>query len=251
MQKIYSTKNYDLFESYYANRDLFTDDIIKSMRKHGWIDAYPMHVTKNGGKALKIKDGHHRFAAARTLGIPIKYTVCEDDATIPELEKTKRIYSLNDYLGMFVRMGKKEYIHLKNYHVQTGIPLSICIALHMGWARGNKSSKLAFTSGNFIIKNLELPRVVGDVVLFCKKQGHNFASEQGFAVAVAKVGMIKNVSIRTLKTKISQSSRLMQKQYSIENYMQMLEKIYNNRNKIKLPIVFLADQISKDRQGHK
>jgi hypothetical protein len=104
------------------NRDVLrTKRLEKSMLKHGWIDACPLHVIRNGNGKFKVKQGHHRFEAAKNIGIPVKYVECDDDATIFELEASTKRWTVKDYLIAFCRTGNKEYIGIKDYCDESGI----------------------------------------------------------------------------------------------------------------------------------
>ena len=68
MNQLAVTNNSGKFELCSFNRDLDkTQRIEESMKKHGYIPAYPIHCVKNGTGKFKIKAGHHRFYVARKL----------------------------------------------------------------------------------------------------------------------------------------------------------------------------------------
>ena len=61
MATLQKTSDYSIFMSSDINRDIGRTKVLEaSMKKHGFIEARPLHVmhTKNG---LEIKDGHHRY----------------------------------------------------------------------------------------------------------------------------------------------------------------------------------------------
>jgi hypothetical protein len=123
--RLQSTKNYDLFELHDLNRDVERIEKLKtSMRRHGFINAYPMHVMKNGSGKLKVKAGHHRLSAAKDLGIPVYYVVSDDNASIQELENATNPWTMKDYLTSYVRQGRPEYIEVYKYVEETGISLT-------------------------------------------------------------------------------------------------------------------------------
>jgi len=252
MQKIYSTYDYTLFESHESNRDLDIRMIEESMEKFGWLDPYPMYVVKNGGKTLKIKDGHHRFAAAMRLGLPIKYVVESDrGVTMPIIDGAHRPWSVKDYLSYYVRQGIKDYIVVKKYCDETGITVTAAISMHAGDSARSANHGKLFKKGAFKVKNVSHPADVAKVVLYCKKIGVPFASTYQFVTALSKILQVKQIFPGALMKKIKQGHKYMEKQTSIDGYVAMLERIYNNRNKNKLPVAFLADEAAKDRSPFK
>ena len=135
-----TTTNYEMFQLLDFNRDVSkTRKLEASMKRHGYINAYPLHVVKENGK-LRIKGGHHRFFVASKLGLPVAYVVCEDNASIHELEAATTRWSLDDYLTSYVRMGDADYIAIQKYQQRTGIATGLCVSMLGGEmaSSGNK-----------------------------------------------------------------------------------------------------------------
>lgn len=123
-----STQEYGRFELCQFNRNVTkTKNLERSMKRHGFIPAYPIHCDKRSNGSLLIKAGHHRFEVAQRLGIPLYYVVSDDDATIHELETSTNGWTSTDYMESFIKCGKPSYQELKDYHIRTQIPLSVCI----------------------------------------------------------------------------------------------------------------------------
>lgn len=57
-----------------------TDGLLESMRKYGWIDAYPIKLSHDG----YVGDGHRRLACAKKLGIN-EITAIRTDYTVAQL----------------------------------------------------------------------------------------------------------------------------------------------------------------------
>jgi ParB-like chromosome segregation protein Spo0J len=77
MKKIVNTRNYRLFERDSGeNRPLDIKKhkkLMESMKKYGFLEVFPVVVTRNGGDKLIVKDGQHRIAIAEALGLPVYY----------------------------------------------------------------------------------------------------------------------------------------------------------------------------------
>jgi len=247
-QVILHSWDYDRFELTKFNRDIENFHFLeKSMQSHGWIDAYPMHVIRNGNTKLKIKAGHHRFETAKKLGIPVKYVICDDDATIYELEKATRTWNLKDYLKSFVRAGNKEYEEVYIYYKTTGINLKCCISMLGGEsARSGNQSEL-FKTGAFRVGDRQHSIVVADLVKHCEKNGISFSKQGNFVSALSKIVWVDELDVRLLKHKIKQYSYQLEKQTSIKDYIGSIALIYNLRNKERIPLEFLADEKAKER----
>lgn len=249
MTAIRETKNYNIFELLQFNRDVekikFLD---QSMRTHGWIDAYPLHCVRNGGSQLLIKAGHHRFEVARMLGIPIKYVVCDDEATIYELERATIPWNVQDYLVSFARAGKRSYLKVKEYRERTGIGIGDCVAMLGGNSAGSASNmREAFKTGNFKLGNPNHAAKVEEIVSHCKNIGIKFATQKLFVGAISRIIWVDEININELLHKLATHSYIVTKQPTIDGYIRMIEDVYNRKRSKKVPIKILSDELAKKR----
>ena len=242
MKKIIETKNYSKFELHEFNRSIHSiERLQESMKTHGWIDAYPMHVVENGNDKLKIKSGHHRFEAARSLKIPVKYVICEDDSTIHELERSTSNWSMRDYLESYARIGNPHYLKLNEYFRKFRLPLNVSITL-MGGKSANESGfhSIAFKDGKFKVGNPTHAYELGELVLFLDEIGVDFCRNSRFVIALSKVMHVDGIAIDELKYKMEHHIYMMTKQPDLAGYVNMLEKVYNRQRGKKLAIAINA-----------
>lgn len=250
MAKIIETNNYDKFELHEFNRDIGRVKYLEeSLRKYGWISAYPMHVVRNGSGKLKIKAGHHRFYVARSLGIPVKYVECSDDASIHELEKATTPWGMSDYLYSFCRKGQDAYLKVKEYHEATGITLSSCISMLGGHAAGSCNFADSFKDGTFQIRDTTHAGIVADIILHCKKCGIKWAANNSFVRAISRTAWAEGFDPSVLKHKISTFPYLIEKQPNVSAYTDMIEAVYNRQNKTRVPLAFNADKAARERNA--
>lgn len=248
MTHVVETKNYSVFELLDFNRNVEKVRFLEeSMRRHGWIDAYPMHCVKNGSNKLKIKAGNHRFYVARSLNIPVKYVLCNDNATIHELEKATVPWSISDYLVSFCRQGKASYLKVKEYHEETGIGLSACISMLGGQSAGSGNMGDAFKDGTYQIRDTNHAGMVADIVLHLKKCGIKWATNNLLVRAISKIAWADGFDVATLKGKISMYPYLVEKRSSVEAYIEMLDMVYNRKSHNKIPLAFNADKAARER----
>ena len=242
MKKIIETKNYSKFELHEFNRSIHSiERLQESMKTHGWIDAYPMHVVENGNDKLKIKSGHHRFEAARSLKIPVKYVICEDDSTIHELERSTSNWSMRDYLESYARIGNPHYLKLNEYFRKFRLPLNVSVTL-MGGKSANESGfhSIAFKDGKFKVGNPTHAYELGELVLFLDEIGVGFCRNSRFIIALSKVMNVDGILLDELKHKMEHHIYMMTKQPDMAGYVNMLEKVYNRQRGKKLAIAINA-----------
>lgn len=225
------TKDYSKFEPLPQNRNVNPrrcKRLKESMMKHGFINAYPLHVVPNGNGKLKIKEGHYRFQCAQELGLPVAYVVSNDNASLTELVNTLVRWNLEDYKDSFINAGNKQYVELGEYTEKTGIPTSRAIALFSAHNLNDGGGSLNnFKSGTFKITETCLANKVAELVVLCRTLGVKFASSGMFVNALARVINAEGFNMNRMKTKIRSHYHRMKKQASIDDYIFMLEKIFN------------------------
>lgn len=240
--QIIESKNYAIFELHEFNRDVKkTKYLEESMKTHGWISAYPMHVIRNGKNKLKIKAGHHRFVTAKKLNIPVKYVVCDDDISIHELEKSTTNWSKYDYLISHIRSGKDEYVPILSYYEQTGISLNACIAMLAGEGAGSHNKVKEFKDGSYKLGDVTHANIVKNIVLHCKKHGVKWAHHYLFVNALSRMIYVEEFNPSFFMKKAKAFKKNFEKQKDVKGYLELIERIYNLRNRNKIPLVFLSE----------
>lgn len=223
------TKNYDLFLDSDTNRDVKRiERLTISMQLHGWIDAYPLHCKLDKSGKLIIKAGHHRFAVARALGLPIKFVVSEDNFEVWEEAYTTNPWSLPDYLCAHSRSGKADYVALERYFKDSKIPLSQSAALLSGRLGTSSIGDIfEFRKGNFKITNPTHAERIKEFISYCDGLGIPFSRNVRFINAVARILLVDGVDEDRLKSKIKSHITFIQKQPDVSGYIKMIDYVYN------------------------
>lgn len=245
---IMSSSDYGKFELLAFNRDVKKIRFLEaSMKKHGWISAYPMHVVfDRASGTYKIKAGHHRFVTAKKLGIPVKFVVCDDTATIYELEKATSRWTAQDYLISNVRQGKSSYIAVDEYVKKTGVPLTLAVSLLGGEGAGSHNKHAIFKLGEFELGDTSLANRLGDLVIHMRSCGIEFATHNLLVQAISKALLVKKFSTERFKNKVSVHAPSFKKKDTVDGFLDAIEDIYNRScsAKIKIPLAFLAKEAS-------
>ena len=249
--KIHATTKYEMFRIHPVNRSVTkTAALEQSMRKHGFIDAYPIHVTKTTDGMLEIKAGHHRFAVASRLGIPVKYVICTDSATIHELEKATNQWSMNDYLVSFCRDKNPHYLELKELIDETGLRVAQGASLLRGEMAGSCNGRDQFKAGAFIVKTRELADRVKRIIIAANRKGVDCVTKRDFINALSKMLFVNEFNDDVFIQKIKSHSHLMTRKGTLAEYEQMIEDVYNRQSKNKVNLAFLAREGSKSRRDN-
>lgn len=249
MEKILESNNYGMFEMCEFNRDIRKiRPLVNSMKKYGFRSSTPIEVVKNGKGKMKIRSGHHRFVAAQTLKIPIKYIVMDDDITIYEMEETVNNWSMKDYLDANVREGKEEYIEIRKYCEETGLTISNAIAILKGSTSLGKLYLDKFKIGEFERnRDSELYRNVLDIFSAMKSRNIHGYNVTNFARAVAKCCLLPEFRINHFISRIKQYPFLFKKMATTDQYVDLIEEIYNYKSREKFPLRFRVDEKMKER----
>ena len=248
--KIQETIRYEMFVVNPVNRNVEkTAELERSMRRHGFISAYPLHVVKAEDGKLMIKAGHNRYTAAAKLGIPVKYVICEDRATIHELEKATTPWTLTDYMGSFVRAGNVHYLELKIFIEETGLRVSQGASLLRGELAGSGNGREIFKAGDFIVKTRVLADRIKSIITVARTYNVPCATNQYFIQALSKMLFVDQFSDDVFIQKIKSHPHAFGKRVTVSEYEQLIEDVYNRQNKSKVNLAFLARSTSKERQA--
>ncbi len=246
--KLNATKNYGLFELATFNRDVNkTKKLEASMKQHGYIPAYPLHVVRNGNGKLLIKAGHHRFEVAQRLGIPVFYIICEDTATIQEMEGATNPWTLKSYLQSFSRCGMADYQVVAEYVERTGIPLVCAMSMLGGHSAGSGNFQRAFKAGTYRIAGKDHAEQVATIIQRCKDAGFKYATANLFVAAMSRSLRVSSFSAKKFMQRVESRAGLLCRQVHLDAYMDMIESIYNHGSQSKIPLAFMAKQAAQDR----
>lgn len=247
--QIQETTKYEIFTQYPINRNVSrTRALEQSMRQHGFLDAYPLHVIANGDGRYRVKSGHHRLYVARKLGIPVKYVVSDDDITIHELEAASNKWSVQDFVDSYARAGHPAYLEIVRMNKRTGISANMCASLFAGEKAGSGNQIAKIKRGEFKIKNAKFAADVENIVMHCKDIGIECAAHRYFISAISKVMLVPELSADRLKKKFKAHKALVERQPTVDDYLKMIDAVYNRQSSDKLPLAFRANEVARERQ---
>lgn len=251
MIKIMESKDYGMFELLPFNRDVKnTKKLEQSMVRYGWMDAHPMNVVQIGSRKFMIKEGHNRYVAAMRLGIPLKFVVSNDDASVYEIERPTRKWSMEDYLVSHCRTEGVEYWKVKEYCDETGIGLQAAISMLGGNSAGSGNFIEEFKDGTYVVKaDSSHAETVKEIVLYMKRQGIKFYNTTLLVRAISRLVWLPEFDVRQFKSKVKSFRPFMEKKANLDQYLDMIEDIYNRQSRSKVPLKFLATEASKLRMS--
>lgn len=242
--------DYNRFQIIGENREIkspHAQKIAQSIKNINLIGANPIIVAND-----LIIDGQHRFNACRILGIPVPYI---EIIGMSSDEMIKAMYSLNsnaknwglgDYLKLYVKQGKENYILLNKFMDDYGISISIAIYMLQDFndfAYKNASESSGFKDGLFTPINYARATEkaialsnIRDMIGADFRKHIKLVKSAGFIKAFLKIAtQQENIFDATqmklaLKADLKSNKPMFRKFESVEEYYNVLVDIYNSRN---------------------
>lgn len=246
--KIQQTDNYEMFEVSVFNRDVKRIGNLKeSMKRNGYIPAYPLHCVRGGRGKLVVKAGHHRLESAKSLGLQVYYIVCEDGASIHELEKATNPWKFKDFILSHARAGSESHILISELHKKSGIAMSQITSMLSGGSANSHNSSDQAKDGNFVVKDIARTESVCDTVSRLRELGVKFATSQGMVGCLSNLTWVDEFEPDIFVHRVSVNLHMMIKQATIDQYLELIDRVYNHGAKMKVPIAFRAKEECRKR----
>ena len=231
------TKDYGLFELHEHNRDIRkgnVKEIKKSMRIHGFRKSDAIHVQRTPSGKYKIMRGHHRFVAAKELGMPIFYIVdnIEFDITKEEGKYNTKWTGL-EHVKAYAKQGNKEYMFLIDFAEANKIPVSVAAFLLMGLGAYCGTVMRTLKDGTFKVKKstFDHAQLVVETANACEERGLSFTRARPFITALAAALLVEDFNVQWFLQRVKVDGGKMLTRSTRDDYLQEIEDLYNFRNK--------------------
>jgi len=246
-----ATKDYSLFELHPHNRDIGrTGPLEESMRKHGFIKSCPIRCFRNGSGKLQITQGHHRFHVARKLGEAVWFLVDTQEIPIVDLEVPVNRWSVRDYATARMRGGDQAAREVLRFHEKTAIPLNCAISLVGGAGADSYNKVKAVKAGTFTVGDMKHANAVAEVVEHCKECGVEFATKTSFVKAISMCLLVPKFDPGLFMHKVAVHTMLMEPRRSVDDYLDLVELVYNRQNtRKKMAVAYEAREAALRRKA--
>jgi hypothetical protein len=237
--QILQTKNYGMFKFHNENRSIIhphVNTLVRSMLSHGWVRGSIAVVDSS----YNIIDGQHRILAAQIANVPVIYTVDKKITTneIGILNSHGRNWNIITHLERFVKLEYKHYMVLDRFmkNFPDFRPTECTMLVRNGLGSAERET---FENGKFETKNMDLAYQWGRNVMSLKPY-----FEKGYNKSIFVRAMIKVLSSKPEfhfdeflhKVKMRPKSIFMCG--TVDQYVQMIEDIYNYRRSEKINLRF-------------
>ncbi len=237
--EIFETKDYSIFKFRDDNRVIRPNHVKKlasKMRNRGWLPASVVTINGSGD----VIDGQHRVKAAIETGTPVRYKVVRG-AGIDEMTEMNTLqvnWSPFDHLHKFVVRGVPSYITFDKFVKEFPMFKYTEIAMFLN---NNQSSiqRDTFENGQWEVRSVSKAREWANNILQLKEYGEKFFNRAIFVRAMIKVmsnkpefvfdEFIHKVKLRPMNFKQCGT---------VDQYVEMVEDIYNYRRSDKINLRF-------------
>lgn len=224
--EIKSTTDYDQFKFIEANREQSAghiENIKKAFEEYGNLTkVQPILVNEK----FEIIDGQHRFIACRDLGEPIYYTQVEglNVANARSMNILHKGWTPLDYAKSYATQGDPNYQKYLDLREDYGFSHGTTLAFAMG--HETDGAYKIFRAGEFVLKDekaarerLDMLAEIGTVI--------PFVTEERFSRAFRKVMAVEGYDHKRMLRKLELHKHIVERKGSIEDYLRMLEDVYN------------------------
>jgi hypothetical protein len=222
---VLKTNDYAKFKTKQGNRDLnelHLKRLSTSVKEKDLLHANPILVNED----FEIIDGQHRFNVCKELNKPIYFLMVEGLGLteIQVLNANTKNWKMEDYIDGYCSMQIPEYCYFKNLLNNTGLGISVLLAMFSDNNNGDTCVKLR--NGE-----LKLPhKNQGLIILQWIKEWikvYEGSDRRAFVLALVNLYKTKGYSHEKMMQKIKYQSTKIVDCTNVKTYLALLEEIYN------------------------
>jgi len=235
---VHKTSEYDMFKDIFGNRKITKSHItnIKQSFSEKQIEA-PIIVNEK----YEVIEGQHRFRSCKQLNLPIYYIMLEglELEDVQRLNANSKNWNLSDHCHSFCVRGFKEYIIYRDFKAEFGFNENETIAMLEGVSDKNKTRPLwaKFKSGKFRVANLKRSTENASRIIEVK-QYYDGYRKRCFVFAMLTCFEADSWDHSVFMEKLSKQSGRLTDQVHEDDYMRVIQKIYNYRNKKPIKLFY-------------
>lgn len=250
---VYKTYDLSIFKEIEGNRVPNLQHIrrlVYSIESSG-MKCNPILVNEK----MQVIDGQHRLLAAKECKTFVYFIILNgyNLKDVHVLNLNQKNWSKHDYLQGYAKMGIESYVKLQNFYSKNNdFTLTACIAMCNNTANNNTgiankfrkgyknvlNAKQSFEEGTFVGKDFNLAQEWADKIRMTKTYYNNY-SRDTYVIAMIKLLQQEIFDFNEFMHKLRLQPTAMLDCATREQYLTLIEDIYNykNRNKVNLRIL--------------
>lgn len=250
MPIIHNTLDYSQFDFAPGNRPTTErPDLRRSMLTLGFLPWMPLVCFEKNGKKL-IKDGQHRYCAARSLGLPIFYILVSnedgniEEIEIAEMERMHKGWKLTDSVSERAERGNNDYQILRNYCKRTGIGIRAAASMMLGSVAEAPHATRKVKDGTFRILRMDIAEAVARIKLATDAHA-KWAAHQSYLGALSRCVQVTEFPVDEYIKAMNRNPVMLLNCHTITDFIAMIDRILNYRRarNAKFPIRYLVEDV--------
>lgn len=228
---IYTTTDYSIFKAIDGNRAINGQHLArikKSMQEEYLFTAIMVN------DKMEVIDGQHRLEAAKSLGLPVNYLVCEgyNLLDVQRLNQNLKAWNTHDYLAGYCDMGINDYIIFKKFIEDYRFSTETTLHLLSGNTTGGHTLSL-FKQGLFKVKNLKTASKIAESILLIAPYYQGFR-RRSFVAAMIMLFNKDFFDFDEFMAKLKLQPTALKDCTNTVAYLALIEEIYNYRRREKI-----------------
>ena len=231
---VYKTTDHKMFTRLDGNKDLNKAHLkrLKDSIKEESL-CVPIIVNEN----YEIIDGQHRHNCYQELKLPVPYLVVSGYGLeqVHRLNNNTKDWKIADYAHSYCELGSQDYCKYQEFKNKYNLGDYESIAMLVGNIRGSGKSFANFRNGKFKIKNWSNACKDAEEIHRDKPYYESW-KKRSFVIALLHLFDHKDFKSSQLINKFKKFPSLVYDCVNSEQYVVMLEKLYNRNqtNKVSL-----------------
>lgn len=226
--KIKKTTDYKNFKKIKGNREVNRTHVIRlaeSIDSHNLLPVQPIMVNEAG----YIIDGQHRLAACEMLEIPAYYVEVKDLnlTDIQRLNANIRPWSIEDFVESYCKLGKNEYIKLREFSQKHDISNVLSAQLLRG-------TQIQAGGTNYSAKEEQAREIKKDVIRLIRNGNFKITDPEYAEKMAARIKDIQPYTEKGVwrtRSFMAALQVMYDKGVSHERFMKQLDRWHSSRNR--------------------
>jgi len=239
VKKVYMTYDYSMFKSMRGNRPL--DKLLVMKLKKSFKKQYLFTIILVN-EYYEIIDGQHRFEAAKSLGLPLYFTIQEGYKVkeVQMLNTNTKNWGKMQYLHSYCELGNPEYLKFRNFmrrYPKFGIAVSEAILTGLSNGKYKREAGHGVRLPTFADGELEIPNEgrsydIAEKIMQIQPFYDGF-NRITFVRAMMRLFNNPNYDHNTFIKKLKIQPTALRHCQSVDQYLLLIEDIYNYRSRDK------------------
>jgi hypothetical protein len=231
--QVHTTTDYFMFKPIDGNRN---KNLLHIKRLQNSMTENYLFTIITVNENYEIIDGQHRFEVIKELKLPLNYVICKGYGLneVHILNQNSKTWNSDDYLTGYCKLENQDYIKYKVFKDKYNLAHNICIALLSGFSSNTSGSGIKeFYDGEFKIKTWNEAIVFAENLKTIGLIYKGYKREK-FIFALLRLLKKGNFELTEFISKLKLQSTLMIDCPTTQQYINLIEQIYNYKRREKV-----------------